>query len=90
VRRYAQARVKNRATHLFKIGYWLLAHGTSLRLSPRSWREKKWRPFVMATWEKITKDSDEVIVVVHPGTDFDCQESLFRQIIRHFRYTKSH
>ena len=90
VRSYSQARAISISAHIVKFGYWLLALGTSLRLSPRSWRERKWRSFVMATWEKISSVPDDTVVIVHPGTDFDCQESLLRQVIRHFRYIKNH
>ena len=85
VRSYGQLKVLHPSTYLIKCAYWVMARASSPKKSPRGWREKKWRPFVMATWEKVESAPDNVVVITHPGTDFDCQVNLPKRVWRHMR-----
>ena len=88
VRSYSEVKTIHASTWAVRGAYMLLARCTSFKSLPVSWREKRWRPFVMSTWEKVESAPNNVIVVVHPGTDFDCQQSLPRQLLSHIINTQ--
>jgi len=92
IRSYKEAKVLHPTTHIVKSAYKIIGWLSAFPHLPISWRQKRWVPFVMATWEKVPLDGGSglpYIVVTHPGTEFDCTTSLFRQIMAHiFRVRK--
>lgn len=88
VRSYKRVVTIGPSAIFIKTIYALLARVSGRGRLPVTWQISSWRSYIMATWQDTRTYTGDVLVVVHPGTDYDRKEPLTQTLRRHFSHIK--